>query len=215
MKIIKENSINEDMVVLTEASLNRLVRGHDKDGYAVLSASRNENSVPQNNKNFETLKRDVKNLGYSYVPVFGGYVETSVDGEKIPVYEKSLYVLPFRKNSYGEIESGNFDKFVDDMFSLGKKYSQEQILLKLPNGYPAWYKSSNREKTLEFSGKTSFNDIGKEYFTSLKKWDGKNKFGGSSQRFTFEECYLSDQPHTVAGATARRVSGELIYFDGK
>lgn len=210
MRIIKE----ENYKVLTEASLNRLVRGHDKDGYAVLSASRNERTVEENNKCFEQLKKDVKGMGYSYVPVFGGYVETDDNGEKHPVYEKSLYVLPKRKNQNGEFEDKDFDSFVDNMFQLGKKFEQEEILIKYPDEKPAYYFVKNKQKDMEFNG-ASFNDIKSEYFTAMKKWDGENKKGGSPQRFSFKECYLSDQPHTVSGATARSMNGELVYFDGK
>lgn len=208
MKIIKE----ENYSVLTEASLNRLVRGHDKDGYAVLSASRNERTVEDNNKNFEQLKKDVKNKGYSYVPVFGGYVETDDGGEQHPVYEKSLYVIPKRKGQNGEFEDKDFDIFVGDMFEIGGKYNQEEILVKYPNENPAYYFVDTMKKDMEFGG-TSFNDIKSAYFTSMKKWDGKNRMGGSPQRFTFKECYLSEQPHTVAGATARSMNGELVYFN--
>ena len=204
--------INENYVKLTEASLNRLVRGHDKDGYAVLSASRNEKSAEENNRDFERLKTDIKQMGYSYVPVFGGYIETTDSGERIPVYEKSLYVLPFKKNSTGDIENKEFDKFVEDMFKLGNKYRQEQILLKYADEYPAYYDVSNGDRDMEFTGKTSFNDIKQDYFTSLKKWDGKNNKGGSSQRFSFSECYLNEQPHTIAGAHVRSLNGELVYF---
>ncbi|MBO7696672.1 MAG: DUF3293 domain-containing protein [Methanobrevibacter sp.] len=204
--------INENYVKLTEASLNRLVRGHDKDGYAVLSASRNERSTEENNKKFEELKKDIKSLGYSYVPVFGGYIETTESGERVPVYEKSLYVLPFRKDGAGGIENKDFNKFVEDMFKLGNKYNQEQILLKYADKSPAYYGVSSKNRDMEFTGKTSFNDIKQDYFTSLKKWDGKNSKGGSSQRFSFSECYLNEQPHTIAGAHVRSLNGELVYF---
>ena len=215
MKVIKEDVLSEDLVVLTEASLNRLVRGHDEDGYAVLSASRFNYDVAENNKRFNSLKKDVKSLGYSYVPVFGGYIETGEEGQKEPVYEKSLYVLPFKRDAHGEDVVKDFESFKNDMINLGKKYEQEAILITEPNEPPAYYYMRNGKYGEVFNGVTSFNDIKNQYFTSLKKWNGLNKRGGSPQRFTFSESYLMKQPDTISGAHARSLSGELIYLNKK
>ena len=75
---------NPSYIKLTEATLNRLVKGHDKDGYVILSASRGDKTDAENNRRFEELKKKVWNLGYSYIPVFGGYKITH-SAEKLTI----------------------------------------------------------------------------------------------------------------------------------
>lgn len=201
---------NPAYVKLTEATLNRLVKGHDKDGYIILSASRGDKTDAENNRRFEELKKRVWNLGYSYIPVFGGYSEED-HGE---VFEKSLFVLAKNKKE-AEID---FDKFVEDMREIGSSYEQDSILVKYPDKAPMYLNLSTGEFDRPFDGEIKLNDLAQMYFTALKKWNTA-KYGdeikGKPQRYTytFKEVYLSEQPKTISGAHRRSSNGEIVFYD--
>ena len=201
---------NPAYVKLTEATLNRLVKGHDKDGYIILSASRGDKTDAENNRRFEELKKTVWNLGYSYIPVFGGYSEED-HGE---VFEKSLFVLAKNKKE-AEID---FDKFVEDMREIGSSYEQDSILVKYPDKAPMYLNLSTGEFDRPFDGEIKLNDVTQMYFTALKKWN-TDKYGdkikGKPQRYTytFKEVYLSEQPKTLMGAHRRSSNGEIVFYD--
>lgn len=197
-------------VKLTEATLNRLVKGHDKDGYIILSASRGDKTEVENNRRFEELKQKVWNLGYSYIPVFGGYSEEE-HGE---VFEKSLFVLAKNKKE-AEVD---FDKFVEDMTEIGSSYEQDSILVKYPDKAPMYLNLSTGEFDRPFDGDIKLNDITQMYFTALKKWNADkygDKIQGKPQRYTytFKEVYLSEQPKTISGAHRRSSNGEIVFYD--
>ena len=201
---------NPSYIKLTEATLNRLVKGHDKDGYVILSASRGDKTDAENNRRFEELKKTVWNLGYSYIPVFGGYSEED-HGE---VFEKSLFVLAKNKKE-AEID---FDKFVEDMREIGSSYEQDSILVKYPDKAPMYLNLSTGEFDRPFDGEIKLNDLAQMYFTALKKWN-TSKYGdeikGNPQRYTytFNEVYLSEQPKTISGAHRRSSNGEIVFYD--
>lgn len=103
------------------------------------------------------------------------------------------------------------------MFRLANYFNQDAILIKYSDKNPRYYnpKTGLPSDVYEFKG-TSLNDITKEYFTALKKWDDiskKNNFmGGKPQRFTFE-CYMNDFPKSIAEHRIRSNSGELVRFE--
>ena len=175
---------------LNETTLNRLVSDHNK--YVIISASRGDKSVEENNKRFSELKDKVWQAGYSYIPVYGGYIE---DGGE--VYEKSLVVLPRNKDQ-------DFSKLVDDMILIGKFYDQEAILVKSQDDYPVYYDLNSNSYGAPFDGELKLNDVTQHYFTSLKKHP-------KAQRFTY--TYLESQPQTIMGAHMRESRGEIIYYD--
>lgn len=175
---------------LTETTLNRLVTDHNK--YVIISASRGDKTIEENNRRFSELKNKVWKAGYSYIPVYGGYIEDS--GE---VYEKSLVVLPKNKDQ-------DFSQLVDDMISIGKYYEQEAILVKFPDDYPVYYDLITNTYGESFDGELKLNDAAQKYFTSLKKHP-------RAQRFIY--TYLESQPQTIMGAHMRESRGEIIYYD--
>lgn len=190
--------MREKYIKLTEANLNRVVNGHDKMGYVIISSSRqdiwvyNDNIYYEdpnrfgstkveidsqlhtdiNNIAYKKLKNKIASLGYSYIPVYGGFKEK---GQQKANVEKSLIVMPFN------IKSGtytDFDKFVNDMFDIAgpNGYHQDSILIKYPDKNPQYYScwTQKPEEGIMFTG-TSLNDITKEYFTALKKWSDISK----------------------------------------
>lgn len=211
-KLVSEELFEEDFSKyrkLDESTLNRLIKGHDKDGYVIISASRGDKTPIENNRRFDELKGKVWSLGYSYVPVFGGYKEDDF-GE---VFEKSLFVLPKNKRS------GNIDleKFFSDMKELGKEYEQDSILVKYPDENPRYLELSTGELGAPFDGELLLNDVTQQYFTSLKKWN-TDKYGdsikGKPQRYTFttNEVYLREQPKTISEAHRRSLLGEIVFY---
>lgn len=195
-----------DYTKLTEATLNRLIKGHDNDGYIIISASRGDKTAEENNRRFAELKKTVKMNGYSFIPVFGGYKE---DGGE--VFEKSLYVLPVSANE----ERADFEVFFKDMVDIANVYSQEAILVKRVGEHPRYYNLSNDTYGSPFTGVT-INDVLQQYFAALKMWN-TDKYGdkikGKPQRFTFHELYIDEQPRTISGAHMRRSGGEIVFYD--
>lgn len=211
-KLVSKELLDEDFSKyrkLDESTLNRLIKGHDKDGYAIISASRGDKTPSENNKRFDELKEKVWSLGYSYVPVFGGYKEDDF-GE---VLEKSLFVLPKNKRS-GDID---LEKFFSDMRELGKEYEQDSVLVKYPDENPRYLELSTGELGAPFDGELLLNDVTQQYFTSLKKWN-VDKYGdsinGKPQRYTFttNEVYLREQPKTISEAHRRSLLGEIVFY---
>lgn len=212
--------MEENKVILDESTLNRLVSGHDKDGYVIISASRGDKTAEENNKRFSELKSKVNKYGYSYIPVFGGYKEED-NGE---VLEKSLFVLPYNRVLGTKVEPEYFDDFLSSMIDLGKYYNQDSILVKTPTDKPKYLDLSTMEYDKPFDGELKLNDIAQVYFTSMKKWN-TDKYGdtikGKPQRFTYTQTenltnvYLMEQPKTINEAHRRSLLGEIIYYDKK
>ena len=249
IKIIEINNnkikrVNDKVIIdgikympLTETTINRVVNGHDKEGYAIISACResiykNDNGdisliekdgyfkidpnsqehTDINNIHTKQLKEKIKNNNYSYVEVFGGFKE---EGQKEASFEKSFIVFPF---NYKNGQTENFNKFFDTILEWAVDYNQDAILFKFPNKNPRYFdKYGNYVDDTEFTG-TSINDITQEYFTALKKWDDmsrKNNFkNGKSQRFSYTiELYIRNYPETISEHHIRKMSGELVRFE--
>ena len=213
---------NRKKIPLTEANLNRIIKGHDNSGYAIISACRqtltdnNGNEIPQgsqrhtdeNNIRTKELRRKLYFKGYSFIPVFGGYQE---EGHDKPTMEKSFIVYPFDR--YHKTQIDDFNEFVNDIFDLGKEYEQDAVLIKYPNKNPAYYECDTRKKAPwsdDFKG-VALNDVTKEYFTALKKWN--NDFDKDKpQRRTFEGFYLNECATSIPDHRIRSGNGELVAF---
>lgn len=199
---------------LSESSLNRIVSGHETSGYAMISASRNENSTEENNRRYSDMKHAVKDLGYSWVAVYGGYQENQEGGGTVDVLEKSLIVYPYRASEVYDADAVDFNKFKDDMLNLGDSNNQDTVLIKEPNHFPAYYDCSTGDMVMEFKSNPSFNNLVKIYFTALKKFD---KHVGSPKRFSFNEefddfdIYSDIPPKTYNGAVTRTCDGERAF----
>ena len=207
---LKRKLIDESLR-LNEKNLNRLVKGHDENGYAIISGSRGNLSVEENNKRTKKLKSDIRSAGYSYVSVLGGYQEVGQETST----EKSFMVFPYSTSSN---DYDDFDAFQKFIISLTKKYDQDSVLIKRPGENPRyWNRIDDEGNTSEdwaewdFSSEPTINDVTKQYFTALKSW--KKDFNkGNPQRWTFEEYHLANQPNTIMGSHSRYHSGELNYY---
>lgn len=143
--------------------------------------------------------KNIKRLGFSYTPVYGGYIENKgLDNEK-EVYERSFVI--YNRNKEGQTLN------INDLFNFGvelaRKYNQESFLFKAPNETPK-YITQGGEIDMEFTDPTSFNDVTKQYFTSLYKDPEK------LDRFSFNECYINPKAVTYSEGHARFASGEIF-----
>lgn len=179
--------------VLTEKNLNRISKGHEKDGYVAISASRGDYSEQENNARTNKLKKFLKDKGYSYISIYGGYKEDNQDEASM---EKSFIVYPYdvRNN-----EKKDFDAFLSDMKDIAETYEQDSILVCEPNGKPHYIGIKVDVQDGDFND-VVYNDTDKMFFTAIKKWNDSslNKKGrpfdkGKPQRFTFE-CYIKCKP---------------------
>lgn len=181
---------------LTEANLKRVSRGHDKDGYIIISASKEKLSAEENNRRTKNLKELLRKNHYSYLPVYGGYKELGQDKASM---EKSFVVYPY---DIVDNTTVDFDTFKNDMIKFSKDESvtvrdkpdpeldQDSILVCEPGGKPHYLALKPGVEEIEFDS-VKYNDTDKEYFTAIKKWNDSslNRRGhdwdkGNPQRFT-------------------------------
>ena len=182
------------LLKLTEANLNRVSDGHEKDGYIILSAFRSDLTHDENNARTNELRDWLRDHHYSYIGVYGKYREKISNEFKL---EKSFIVYPFDIVSKS---TASWEIFEKDLSDIAKKYDQDSILICRPKEKPFYkgLKPGIRDEKC-FSG-TKLNDVTQDYFTALKKWSDislnrKNHdwSQGSPQRFTFESFEDADE----------------------
>lgn len=205
MKILKEdkeNMVATKRILLTETTLNRVMGGHDKFGYAMISGMR------------DNLYRDKNGNVYS---VFSGEDKKSPDDKEIeigtqdwvdennkrtkelrtklksstysyiPVYggfkeegsntakiEKSFIVFPYNISTK---EYMDFDEFKENLLNIGASFQQDSILIKAPDSNPVYIDCKTKKPDDYTFTNKKVNDIAQEYFTALKKWDDSSKKG--------------------------------------
>ena len=182
------------LLKLTEANLNRISSGHEKDGYIILSAFRSGLTHDENNIRTIELRDWLRSKHYSYIRVYGKYRENISNEFKL---EKSFIVYPF---DIVTKDIANWETFEKDLIDIAKKYDQDSILICRPNWKP-FYKGLKPEVSdSEYFSGTKLNDVAQDYFTALKKWSDislnrKNHDWneGFPQRFTFESFEDEDE----------------------
>lgn len=217
IKRLFESKINfEDKIyhVLSEVNLNRIIKGHEEDGYVIISPCRSkenlereigeplndQQAVDENSKRVKELKNYLNSNGFSYIPVLGGYHEEGVEKSS---YEKSFIVYPFNRKG----EKVDFEEFFDKMLAQAEKYNQDSILRKAP-GEKAQYITQDGNVDMEFNGVT-LNGISQEYFTAIKKFESSSE-KGKPQRFSFE-CLYFNAPGSIMETHKRYSLNELLY----
>lgn len=193
-------------ITLNEANLNKMLTTHSQAGYIILSAFRGENTFKQNMKNTEQLQTAINGSGFSYFPVWGGFVETNAEtGEQTPVKEKSFVVLSFKRGTKEPIK--DFEELRNFGLEQIKEFEQEQMLVKPPGAEKASYVNQSGQSEMSFSV-TSPTQASDMYFTHLSK--SKNK-PMTSNSFTYREgvVYLATPPASLTEAVKRY--GELFF----
>jgi hypothetical protein len=206
-----ESELGINLQNIEEIGLNRLFTKHYNDGFVILTSYRNsdEKSDLDNKKDFEDLKNIVKSKGYSFIPVFGGFIENEGEPDERTVHKPAL-LIP--NHQVGSVKPFDDDKGLYELsLELINKYNQDSFLYK-PKGEDSTAHYVDKSGTIvdTFTNKT-VNDLTKIYFTDLEKSFNKDSnVGKTLKRFTFSEnMFLSESPKSFSEAMKRR--GEQFF----
>lgn len=163
----------KELILLEGNELIRFLGIHSKNGYAIVSACRNENSVEQNNAKTNELKEMLKKTKFSFKQVYGGFIENKGTNNEKEVYEKSFIIYNFKQNG----EKIKKDELLTLAMKICRKYGQDSILYSEKGDRPRYYTKTGQIDS-SFSRKFVFNDKEREFFTDMKK-------SSNNKRFTF------------------------------
>ncbi len=161
---------------LQESSLSRVYSlFNSKDilnPVGIVSAFRGENTYQKNLSRQNSLKSDVRSLGYGFIELIGHFIETNEETLKeVDVTEESLCVIG---NLQKETNIAVYeDTFMDNILKLAQKFNQESVIIKTTTGIYL-IKTSNG-KVLEKFNTLSINDLKKYlseeevFYSQLKK----------------------------------------------
>lgn len=151
--------------VIIEDSLNRLQEVHRKNGYAIVSACRNEFTKEENEKRTNQLKEILQKSFFSFKKVLGGFIETKEDGSKKEVKEKSFIIYNYDKN--GNVAEK--DKLFKFALQICKKFNQNSILYSEKGDKPRYYTQQGKVDSSFSNAGFTFNDKKQQYFTDFSK----------------------------------------------
>lgn len=212
---------NGKLISINEVNAKSLLDRHSENGFIAISPCRgfsdfnidpNEPNAQQklaeiNNQRIKECISLIKQSGFSYTPVYGGFIENQGTENEQNVYERSFIVY---NNKRGGM-SGDFNELYNFGIELARKYNQDAILVKAP-GEPPRYITQNGDIDMEFSGKTTFNDLSQEYFTDLHKNTDKFKDVDKRKptRFSYVESYINPGPQCYSESHTRYLNGEIF-----
>lgn len=217
--MIKQTIVEIKDFPILEDKVNRLIDNHSKNGFAVISACRRENTREINIKKTNELKADLKQLGWSYTLSFGGgFVEkNSEETFDKPKFNEISFVV------YNNNRKQEHNDLLKGMLFLCGKYKQDDIYYQEPNGKAYWYdKNGNKDATFSLISK---NDDEQQYFTGFgNKFSNKLKnvylrTGEIKNKKAFEHRFsgimegIAAPPHTNAEAMIRTNNGEIFLSD--
>ena len=208
-------------VSINEVNAKSMLDRHGEDGFIVISPCRGyfdfglnpsdktakEKLAHINKERVKDIIKRIKNSGYSYTPVYGGFIENQGTENEEAVYERS-FVIYNRDKRGSKLDMSNLFSFG---LGLANIYNQDSFLVKAPNDTPKYY-TKNGEVIMEYNGKTTFNDLSQEYFTDLHK--NTHKFGNIDgrrpTRFSYVEAYINPAPQDLSEANVRYMMGEVF-----
>jgi len=196
--IPQENTLQR----LDESSLNSLFNKHFHDGFIIITSYRGDKSTTENKKSFEQLKSIIKSNNYSFIPVYGGFIENLGTPQQKEVREPALLVP---NHEIASVKPKNdINKLKQIGLELVKKFNQDSYLFKPNDSDKSYYITQTGSIDITFTGK-SVNDLTKIYFTDLSKSFSKKKkqMDKTTKRFTLEAIYINPSPKTVSEAHSR------------
>lgn len=212
---------NAELVSINEINAKTMLQRHGDSGFIVISPCRgysdfnidpSDKSAKQklseiNNDRIRQMIAQIKNSGYSYTPVYGGFIENIGTKDEESVYERS-FVIYNKKRDGSEGDMNDLVKFGQ---SLARQYNQDSFLVKA-NGQRPKYITKDGDIDMEFSGNTSFNDFSQEYFTDLHKNTDKysNIPNKKPTRFSYTESYINPGPQCYSERHVRSLNGEVF-----
>ena len=180
-------------------ALYQLLDKHSENGYIIVSLCNDEDDCVRK------LITILKKSPWSYMPVYGGFIENKGEENETVVYEKSFMIFNYDKK-------GNPNK-LDDLFNFGvelsKKFNQDSFLYHEPGKKPTYYKYGKHISV--FSDKMKFNDYAEMYFTGLHQ--NTHEYSGipaKATRFKFIGCYANPKPQVVCTRFMRDKAGEIF-----
>jgi len=207
---------------LDEMTVQRLLGKHSNNGYIIISASRgvenewNEQQKQEqrrlNNENYQKLLASIKNSGFSFIPVYGGFVENLGEEDERQVYEKSFIVLNFNRKG----NEMDFNELYQKGLEWTEEFDQDSFLSKAPDSTPE-YVDKGGNVTMKFGGDIKVNDLTQQYFTDFVKskqlGQETNTKGDSmsrEHRITFEGVFINPEPATLSERVVRDYLNELF-----
>ena len=180
-------------------ALYQLLDKHSENGYIIVSLCNDEDDCVRK------LITILKKSPWSYMPVYGGFIENKGKVNETVVYEKSFMIFNYDKK-------GNPNK-LDDLFNFGvelsKKFNQDSFLYHEPGKTPTYYTYGKHISV--FSDKMKFNDYAEEYFTDLHQHTHENSgIPAKVTRFKFIGCYANPKPQVVCTRFMRDKAGEIF-----
>ncbi len=180
-------------------ALYQLLDKHSENGYIIVRLCNDEDDCVRK------LITILKKSPWSYMPVYGGFIENKGKVNETVVYEKSFMIFNYDKK-------GNPNK-LDDLFNFGvelsKKFNQDSFLYHEPGKTPTYYTYGKHISV--FSDKMKFNDYAEEYFTDLHQHTHENSgIPAKVTRFKFIGCYANPKPQVVCTRFMRDKAGEIF-----
>lgn len=197
---------------ISESSVDRILNKHGNAGMAIISANRSDADNRTNNEKTKELIKDLKDSGFTYIPVYGGYHGSD---DVVDEYEPSFVVTCFDRNG----EKQNIKKLFNFAIEMCGKYNQDSVLFKAPNQSPNYYDRNGAKVNTSSTNDVIKNDPTQEFFTSLIKTNKLDKENPErSKRFTYDiqfenktyGIYLNPKPTTLNERMRRTKSGEII-----
>lgn len=155
----------------------------------------------RNAKKDKELRQDIRNAGYSYTPVYGGYhgqddVQSS--------YEPSYIIYNYKSDG----QPGDFQALTKLALYLCGKYNQESVYVQAPGKAPVYLDKEGKQTNSNSSNNFKYNRYGEEFFTTTSR-DKTNP-----QQFTadiqFESRYVDIRPASYNEKMRRIKQGEYI-----
>lgn len=180
-------------------ALYQLLDKHSENGYIIVSLCNDEDDC------IRKLITILKKSPWSYMPVYGGFIENKGKENETVVYEKGFMIFNYDKK-------GNPNK-LDDLFNFGvelsEKINQDSFLYHEHGKKPTYYKYGKHISV--FSDKMKFKDYAEMYFTALHK--NTHEYSGIAAkvtRFKFIGCYANPKPQVVCTRFMRDKAGEIF-----
>lgn len=220
-----------DLVDINETSAKRMIDAHTQNGYIIISPCRGMEAMLKsgeikdfgdiysqkqrdefnraNKERVRSLIYEIKKAGVSYTPVFGGFIENKGTDKEETVFERSFVVYNQDKNG----KRTDFNNLYDFGLRMCKAYEQDSFLVQYPDGGRLAYVTKDGETDLDFSGKASFNDFSKMYFTDLHRYNSPRQ-DSRLTRVTFESAisgvYVNPRPQCYSESHVRWMDGEVF-----
>lgn len=193
-------------IVIAETDVQNMMKKHSMAGYVIISAFRHEYSHSVNQNLSLELRKDIRASGFSFIPVWGGFVETEEYENEEVVMEQSFIVFNYKglAMQHGTKELKEYGR------QFCEKYNQQTYLFREEgeNGKIHYIDSSGIIK-MTFNSITPV-EAANKYFASLnenKSTKGSHKTG--SLIFREGVIYLAKSPKSLYEAYKRY--GEIFF----